>query len=378
MKAAWFTDTWLPAMDGVVSSLLSFKEEIEKRGHKIYLFVPGENNIDDFDEGIFYYKASPFKKYPNYRMASIFSIFCPRTKKIIRKIRPDIIHSHSPGVIGVHGVAASYKYGIPLIFTYHTFLEDSVYFASPSPLIQDIAGRLLRAWLKWYFRRCNAIIAPSNAAKIEIGRLAEKIIEVVPTGINVDRFSYGKGMVARKEMGLGNEKVVLHVGRIVKEKNLDLLVDAAPLLLNDVPDAIFIIVGEGPYAESLKHKVKEMKLNKKFIFTGFIEDEKLPDYYKCADIFAFPSKYETQGIVAIEAMAAGLPVVAARIRSLPEIIEDGKCGFLFNPDDAHDFAEKMTMSLRAKEMPEKAKKFAMEYSIEKCTDKLLSLYERFK
>jgi len=127
----------------------------------------------------------------------------------------------------------------------------------------------------------------------------------------------------------------------------------------------------------LKQRVRKADLEDNFIFTGFLEDEKLPDYYHAASIFAFPSKYETQGIVAIEAMATGLPVVAANVRSLPEIVEDGVCGFLFDADDAHDFAEKMVMALQSDGMGEEAKKKAANYSTKKCTDMLLSFYEGF-
>jgi len=377
MKIAWFTDTWLPTKDGVVTSILSFKGEIERRGHEIYLFVPGERDEDDFENRIFYYKSKPFKKYPDYRIAKICSLFGRRTKKIIEELNIDIIHSHSPAFMGVHGVIASHHYSIPLIFTYHTFLGDSVYLISSSPLIQKVAGKLLRVWLKWYFRRCDGIIAPSKAARDELQELADKEIEVIPTGIDIDRFARGDGKKARDEMGLENEKIILHVGRVVKEKNLDLMVDAAPLLLKKVPDAVFVIVGNGPYKDALKQKVRQANLENSFIFTGFVEDEKLPDYYHAADIFAFPSKYETQGIVAIEAMAAGLPVVAARVRSLPEIVEDRRCGFLFDADDARDFAEKMAMALQSGKMAEEAKKTAATYSIKKCTDTLISFYEGF-
>jgi len=377
MKIAWFTDTWLPTRDGVVTSLLSFKDEIEKRGNEIYLFVPGKSDKDDFDNRIFYYRAKPFRKYPNYRVARIRSLFGSRTKKLIGKMDIDIIHSHSPVLMGVHGVIASHYHSIPLVFTYHTFLGDSVYLLSSLPSIQHAARKLLRTWLKWYFRRCSGIIAPSRAARGEIKELTDGEIEIIPTGIDMERFAHGNGKKARDEIGVENGKIILHVGRIVKEKNLDLMVEAAPLLLEKIPDAIFVIVGEGPHADELKQKVRDASLENNFIFTGFVEDEKLPDYYHAADIFAFPSKYETQGIVAVEAMAAGLPVVAANVRSLPEIVENGKTGFLFDADDAHDFAEKMIVALDSGGMGEEARKAAGRYSIQKCTDMLLSFYEGF-
>ena len=379
MKIAWFTDTWLPTMDGVVCSLLSFKEELEKRGHEVYIFVPGKENRDDFDNRIFYYKSRVFGRYPNYRMVPLRSLLSPRTDRIIDRVKPDIVHSHSPAFMGLHGLIASRRGNTPLIFTYHTFLGDSVYLLSSSPFIQNAARKFLNSWLKWYFGRCDGIIAPSMAASNEISAFTEKHIEVIPTGINPERFAGGDGRRGREDMGLENEKVILHVGRVVKEKNLDLMIDAAPVVLDRFPDAKFVIVGEGPYSDELKRRVNDTNVERNFIFTGFLEDEKLPDYYQAADIFAFPSKYETQGIVALEAMAAGLPVVAARVRALPEVVEDGKCGFLFDADDAGDFAEKMVMAIEGsrERMSSEAKRIAALYSIEKCTDRLLSFYGRF-
>ena len=352
---------------------------MEKRGHEVYIFAPGKENRDDEKNKIFYYKSKPLKKYPNYRVISVRSIFFPRTSNIIKKIQPDLIHSHSPAFMGVHGVIASYRHAIPLIFTYHTFLGDSVYLISSLPSIQNAARKSFDLWLKWYFRRCDGIIAPSEAAKNELEVLTDKNIEVIPTGIDIKRFSNGDGGRARKEMGLENEKVILHVGRVVKEKNLDLMVDAAPLVIEKIPDAMFVIAGEGPYKKELENKVKNAGLEGNFIFTGFVDDAKLPDYYHAADVFAFPSKYETQGIVAVEAMAAGLPVVAARVRALPELVGDGKCGFLFEADDARDFAEKIVAALdgRNGSMASEARKVANSYSVEKCTDRLLSFYGRF-
>ncbi len=374
MEVAWFTDTWLPNRDGVVNSLLTFKNELEKRGHIVHLFVPGEEAGEKGN--IYTYKSKPFAKYQNYRIPSFFSLFSSRTAKIIGDIKPDIIHSHSPGILGTHAVIASFKYSIPLIFTYHTFIEDSIYFISDSILFQQISKRLLLTWLRWYLRRCNAFIVPSKATYEEIKHnLKKKEVHIIPTGINVERFVHGNGRRIRKKLGKDG-KIVLHVGRIVKEKNLDILVKVVPLLRKTYPDITFLIVGEGPARQELEALVKKKGVENYFLFTGFISDEELPDYYASADIFVFPSTYETQGIVALEAMAAGVPVVASRYRALPDLIEDGKNGFLFSPSSAEELTEKMCMAFENEKIREEGRKTAEEYSVEKCTEKLLSLYRR--
>ncbi len=370
MEIAWFTDTWLPARDGVVNSLLMFKKELEKRGHNIFIFAPGEKNAEE--DNVFYYKSRPLKVYKNYRLSSISSIFSQRTLKIIKKIEPDIIHSHSPGVIGTHAVVASYKMKIPLFFTYHTFVDDSIYLFFSKEKTQEFVKKLLYKWLRWYFRRCYCIIAPSKyTAKALRKKIMERKIEVLPTGIDIEKFSGGDGSEIRRRYK--DKKIILHVGRIVREKNLDLLIEAAPYILKRT-DAVFIIVGEGPAKAELEEKVKRKNLQKHFIFTGFVKDEDLPDYYKSADVFVFPSIYETQGIVAFEAMAAGVPVAASTAKALPDFIKDGENGYLFDPYDAEECAEKVIEAMESKEIAKRASKFVMGYSIEKMTDRLLEIY----
>ena len=375
MDIAWFTDTWLPTRDGVVTSLQSFKEELEKRGHQVYLFAPGTENRDDTEENIFYYKGRVFHGYPSYRVPSLFSLLTKRTERRIANIQPDVIHSHGPAIMGIHAVKAARSSKAPLLFTYHTMLEDSLHFVTTSPAMQAIVGRLLPIWLKWYFHRCQGVIAPSHAAAEEISHYSKEPIEVIPTGIDLDRFHQADGEMIRARHELDGP-VILHVGRIVQEKNLDLLVTAAQRILKEKPDAMFLIVGEGPYTDAVQQHVEKQGLTEHFLFTGFVPDEELPDYYAAADVFAFPSTYETQGIVAIEAMAAGMPVVAAAARALPELITDGKTGFLFQPGSADALADAILDALDA-DVTAAARETAATFSTERCTDRLILYYKRF-
>ncbi|MBC7128836.1 MAG: glycosyltransferase [Thermoplasmatales archaeon] len=367
MRIAWFTDTWLPTRDGVVTSLLLFKREIEKMGHEIYIFAPGKENYEE--DGVFYYKSKPFKKYANYRFVSLPSFFSKRTEKIIKRIKPNIIHSHSPGFMGIHALIASYKMQLPLFFTYHTFIDDSIYLVIKDKNFQNFAKKLLYQWLKYYMKRCSCIIAPSNyTARYINEKIIERSIEIIPTGIDIKRFSKGKN---KKD---NEKKIILHVGRIVREKNIDLIIEASPYILKKL-DTTFLIVGEGPARKEYEEKVIKKGLEKNFVFTGFVDDEKLLNYYHLADVFVFPSIYETQGIVALEAMASGLPVVAARAKALPDFITDGENGYLFDPYDAKEFAEKVIKAIDNKKVVEKGLEFVKNFSIEKMADKLVGLYE---
>ncbi|HDS59165.1 MAG TPA: glycosyltransferase family 4 protein [Thermoplasmatales archaeon] len=377
MKIAWFSDTWLPTRDGVVNSLLSFKEELERRGHQIFLFVPGDHTRDDRRQNIFYYRARPFRPYPAYRMPPLRSLLSPHTRRLLAAIQPDLVHAHSPGVTGLHGLLAARRQHLPYLFTYHTFLQDSVYLVTATPLGQQVVRRLLLAYLKWFFGQCTAVVVPSQAAREELAPLISVPLRVVPTGVDVERFAAGDGSRARRRLGLNDRPLVLHVGRVVREKNLDHLLAAAPLVLASVPHARFVVVGTGPYLEELRQKAQRQGLAEHVLFTGFVEEEDLPHYYAAADVFAFPSTYETQGIVALEAMAAGTPVVAARSRSLPELVEEGRTGFLFEPRLPADLADKLVQTLRNPSMADAARRTAGRYSQQRCTDRLMEVYEEF-
>jgi len=359
MKIAWFTDTWLPARDGVVTSLLSFKKVLEKE-HEIFIFAPSYENRREGN--IFYFRSKPFPKYPDYRISSLKPIFSRKIGKILMENDIDVVHSHSPAIIGTYAVTASRFASIPLIHTYHTFLHESTYLLSQT--MQKLTGKLLDMWLEWYFERCKAIVVPSKYMANKFKKYRKKI-EIIPTGVDIRKFER-----SNKER-INRGKIALYVGRIVKEKNIDAIINVSPLL----KDVKFVIVGEGPYRNELMKKAISMKA-KNVIFTGYVSDDELLDYYKSADVFVFPSTYETQGIVALEAMASGLPVVAARAKALPEFVIDGENGYLFSPYDTKDFAEKIEMALQDKNMGKRARKFVEKFDNEKMAEKLVNLYDR--
>ena len=373
MDVAWFTDTWLPNRDGVVTSLLSFKKVMEERGHNVYVFSPGLKNGEE--NGIFYYRAFKFPPYPQYRFPSPFSVFSRRSPSIIRKIGANIIHSHSPGVMGLHARVSSSKTKIPMVFTFHTFIDDSVYLLFKNERMQNISRNFIYKWLRWYTRQCKCIIVPSNYVKKRLEKIVGgKEFEIIPTGIDIEKFRKGDEKRARERYE--NKKIILHVGRVVKEKNIELLIKAAPHILKEV-DAVFMIVGEGPHRKNLEEMVGKMGISPHFVFTGFVEDDILLDYYRAADVFAFPSLYETQGLVALEAMAAGVPVVASRAKAIPDFIKDGENGYLVNPYDASEFAQKILEAMDDKEVIKRAKKFVEEYAIERMAERLMKTYEKY-
>jgi 1,2-diacylglycerol 3-alpha-glucosyltransferase len=379
MKIAMFTETWLPIKDGVVNSILSFKEELVKMGNEVYVFAPAEEEKDDFEKGVFYYKAKPVKGYTSYKLALKPTPFYQRTSQLMKELEIELIHSHSPGPLGVRGVAASFKLDLPIVFTYHTYVPDVVKYLPLEEPSQLIAQPIMDHWIRWYLRRCDAIIIPTKSRAKELKEQTKpediKQIFIVPTGINSSKFSKGDGERIRNALGAEDKQIILYVGRIVREKNLDLLISAAPLVLKSIPDALFLLVGEGPIRNELREKIKEKGLMNNFIFTGFVPEEELVDYYHSADAFVFPSTFETQGIVLLEAIASSLPIATANATPFPEIIKEGWNGFLFDPFDPKDCARSISKALKNSELITKNAKGTLEkFTTKKCTKKLLDAY----
>ena len=177
----------------------------------------------------------------------------------------------------------------------------------------------------------------------------------------------------RKKHSLGKKKIILHVGRLVMEKNLDLLINEAHSIVNKQPNARFLIVGKGPSEEYYKNAVKMKGLEEYFIFTGFVDRKELPDYYAAADVLAFPSKFDTQGLVVLESMACGTPAVVPKKSAAEEIVDEGKNGYCFS--EPVDFREKILLAMENKKgMSESAREKAALYDKADMAKKLEELY----
>ena len=397
MKLAYFTDTYLPTRDGVVTSILSFKEELEKKGHEVYIFCPGKRKGRvQQEKNVFRYAASSFALYPEYDIA-IFPYFADMKFK---KLRIDIMHSHALTTMGLAARHISKKKKMPSVATMHTLVPLATHYLKEGAMKKDVSTKfwelilkLVTAWatkrfvykidsdtfwdaLAWFFEPFDVVTCPSEYTRTI---MAEHGIQtqVVPNGIDTARFRPDiDTRKFRQSFGLEGKNVVLHVGRLTLEKNLDVLIDAAPLVKREHPDAVFLVVGSGPARAHFEKRISEKGLADSFIFTGSLPDDLLPLTYAACDMLAFPSTFETQGLVALEAMACGKPVVAAKDTAVSEVIAEKKNGYLFN-GTAQDFADKIAECLmKGAPFSKAARERALAYSKEKCAKKLISVYEQ--
>lgn len=349
MKIAMFTDTWLPTMDGVVNSIIQFRKCLEDEGHEVYIFAPGKKErVDPDDDHVFRFKSKTFKMYPDYRLA-----FYPskRTHDLLVEKDIDIIHNHGVAFMGVKAMIAAKFLNLPCVFNFHTKVTDAIHYY-PVSLSDNFLKRLTWIYLRYLLRRSNAVVAPSKQALDELKEECPNMrySKAVAPGIDKDRYHKDvDGSQIRNEMKLNGSDVLLHVGRISKEKNLDLILDAMPLIKTQNGDVHFIIVGDGPAKDYYKQHVKKKGLEDYVTFTGFVPEDKLPRYYAASDAFVISSKFETLGIVLIEALATGTIVTGIDHGVIPDIISHGKNGFLFN-DNKEDCAEKIAMSLENRKL----------------------------
>ncbi len=377
MKIALFTDSYLPTVDGVVTSVLTTRHQLEADGHEVVVFAPEDpRRRGTRDPNTIFVRARELRHYPGYR----FAILPGREVDRVKELGIDVIHIHGVGTVGIKGLWASWQARIPSVQTFHTMIQDTLPFYSPFGINLHVLERGLRLYLRVFLRKSTGVVVPSRAVLDEILALSPDapIAGVIPTGVDPDRFSPAvSGQSVRTKWGLNGSDVILHVGRVAPEKNLATVIHAFPRILEENPDTKLLVVGSGPYLERYYDLVRHMDLTGDVIFTGFVPDADLPRYYAAADAFAIASKFETQGIVVLEALAAGCPVAGANFRAIPEFVHEGENGFLFNPSDVPGCADAILRCLERRDaMRAAARESALPYSVVSCTRRLESVYER--
>ncbi|MGI0100415.1 MAG: glycosyltransferase [Candidatus Micrarchaeaceae archaeon] len=377
LRIAFYTDSFLPAVDGVVVSILNFRKELEKRGHEVYIFASGTDKTKSMTKGdkrVVVVRGLKFKKYPQYSLALF-----PLTSKISTfNIKMDINHAQTPFMMGVHSLLISKVERTPIIGSFHTLFTDRNVIRDYAIDSKFLASKVVKYSWKYarlFYNRCDGVTVPSSTMKGMLDRKGIKNVCVVPNGIDTSKFneSVDGSAVRRKLVRKRGEKLVMYVGRLSKEKRIETLIKAAKLLRDE--NIRFAIVGSGPAHAHYEDMVKRMHLDK-VVFTGFVENRHLPKYYSACDLFCIPSMFETQGVVSLEAMACGKPVVGANYLALKELISNGRNGEKFRPLDSGDCARKIKKVIYNIDSYKGMADTAKRYSIERATDDLLNLYGR--
>lgn len=361
MRIGVFSDSYRPYTSGVVTSICTFKREMAKIGHETFIFAPSYPNYRDEEENIFRFFSVPAPSNPDFTLAVPL---WPRVNAVAKKVGLDIVHVHSPFILGQTGARCSRKLDLPLVFTYHTLYDQYVHYV---PMGQTIARELAIKYSSYFGNRCDLVITPSAEIRTLIkGYGITSPIEVIPTGVDVEKFRNGDPKWLRRQYHIPEyRKICLFVGRLNREKNLSFLIQAFRRVKEKEPEVCLVIIATGPQEKELKKLVINlgMSLNKDVIFAGFLPSENLVDAYCGADVFTFASVTETQGIVLVEAMAAGLPVVAVKATGSQEMVQQGRQGLLVDHDEER-FASELLRLLGDSEMAARFRKAAVERASE--------------
>ncbi len=332
MRIGYFTDTYTPQINGVVTSMRLFKRALEARGHELYVFAPQPEHHDDGDMTV-RFPSVPFVFQREMRMAAPLSISALRT---LDTIGLDVIHSHDPFSIGLFGLSYARRRKITHVHTYHTLYPEYVHYIWETKITKQLARRLSRE----FCNACDSIVAPSTKIQLCLTEWGVNVpIEVIATGIDVERYAKRddvktKNLRERLAISTG-DRVLLFVGRLGREKNIEMLLHSLTLLSES--RALLLIVGDGPHRPELEALVSQLGLQERVRFAGYLQRDDVIAAYQLSTLLAFASTSETQGLVIGEAMATGLPVVAVEDHAVEDFVVDGRTGYVV-PERAVDLA----------------------------------------
>ena len=389
MRIVYFTDAYWPRVNGVTVSVQTFADALKRRGHEIRIVCP-EYPEDREATG-------PTDELGVIRIPSVGSFFSKEDRfsnplKLVDILpqldafNPDVVHVQTEFSFGTMGRHYCRTRGYPVVSTCHTHWEQ--YFEHYIPgMPSRFARAIARTIMRTAYRNDSLIVVPSQQiAKVLTAYGIKKEFPLIPTGIDADFF---KPNAARDERvarallerfpGLAIGPFLLFVGRVGQEKNVAFLFEVLKRVLAVRPDATLLLVGDGPYRSVLQKRSVDMGLKDSCLFTGYMPREELPSIYAMADIFVFPSKTETQGLVTIESMLCGTPVVAIGEMGTADVMAGDNGGFMVK-DNLEDFTARVLQlldddALRAAKSAE-ALEYAQRWTVEGMTDKLEVLYRR--
>jgi len=332
LRIAFFTNYYHPVVNGVVRSVASFREILTKQGHMIFIFAQSANEYKDDEPFIFRYPSLSLPLPMDIAAVIPVSSF---VDQLLPALKLDVIHTHHPILLGQTAASKAADLNVPLVFTFHTqYWEYTHYVPFPQEAIQEFLKNAIHSWLRVFMQKCQHIVIPSESIKEILIREygLEDRYTVIPTGTDLQPFLHADGKSLRQSKGWQDDKVLISIGRLAAEKNWETLLRAAAQVYTQHSAMRLVLIGDGPDKQTLELLAAELGIAECVTFTGQVPFDEIPAYLKAADLFVFASVTETQGLVTIEAMAAGLPVVAVDGSGTHDIVDHDKEGLLVEND----------------------------------------------
>jgi 1,2-diacylglycerol 3-alpha-glucosyltransferase len=374
LRIAVFSDSFLPILNGVSISIDALVTELRNRGHSVHIYTASSPFYKDSDPNTFRFTAFDTPVAKQYPLA--FPPFYPMLRRF-RRHTYDLIHSHTPFTVGFVGLRWAESHELPIVSTYHTLYDRYAHY------IPFLPKRYVRFKIakhtNFYYNNVDHVITPSDAAMKWLQRHSVTTdISVIPTGAPRRRMMDRSEV--RQSLGIPPEqRILLYVGRLAKEKNMGVLFEMAAIAMNQDPSLRLWLVGDGPYRGECAAMVRALGIGDRVKFVGFVPRPDVDPYYEAADLFVFSSITETQGLVVQEAMAYGVPAVAVVGGGASAGIVEGENGFIVR-NDPHSFAERVLTVMADDRLHARlgdgASQFVRLHGATEMTDKVLEVYRR--
>ena len=384
MRIAIFSDTYTPDINGVATSTKILKDELINHGHEVLVVtseLPSESDYeDDPNDNILRVPGLEIQALYGYRACNIYSF---KGMKEIKSMNIDVIHVQTEFGIGIFGRIVGEALNIPVVYTYHTMWADYSHYVNPinSTAIDGLIKKAITRISKFYGDKSAELIVPSIKTKEALEKYGlHKNMHIIPTGLELDKFdpkNKDDKLInqIKEKYGIKDQFIVTFLGRIAKEKSIDVLIDAMKEIVKENDNILCLIVGGGPYLDELKELVKDDQIEKYIIFTGPKLSQEVPSYYHLSNVFVSASVTETQGLTYIEAMASGIPAVARYDQNLENVIIDGVNGYFFKETNELVSILLNMMNSDCSKMAREAYLHAMKFSSEVFYEKVIDVYK---
>ena len=379
MRILMVSDVYFPRINGVSTSIQTFRRSLHAAGHETTLIAPEYPAGASNDEtGVLRVASRYLPRDHEDRIVKRAALRALHPR--LSELAFDLVHIQTPFIAHYEGLRIARALGVPAVETYHTYFEEYLHHYVPF---------LPRALMRFIARRftvsqcapLDALVVPSRAMLTALQNYGVQCpMRIIPTGMEMDRFARGDGQVFRAQLAIAPDTPTLvHVGRIAYEKNIDFLLRMFVKVIHSVPEAVLIVAGEGPALSHCKSQAASLGIASRVRFVGYLSREAaLLDCYKAGDLFVFSSRTETQGLVLLEAMALGVPVLSTAYMGTVDIVTPQR-GACHAPDNEDGFAALAVALLkdpqRRAAMSAEGKAFASTWSAEATTRQLTDLYE---
>ncbi len=376
MRILIFSNAYKPSISGVVTSISLFRQALRHAGHTVSIIAPQYTGYQDDETDIFRFPAIDLTSQIDLSLAIPIKTFMERT---VTGLMPDVIHSQHPVVMGDVAANFAQKLNVPLVFTYHTLYGE--YLQKHLHIASEWVKAMMDQIIAHYLKQCNHIIAPTAAVYDLIQNRYHPTtpVSIIPTPVDLQQYRKLEPNRVRSKYGLERKlKILLYVGRLSEEKNLKFLLCTYARIARSQPQTRLMLVGKGPAEATLRKQTMKLNIAHQVIFTGGVPHDEIPHYAAAATCFVFPSQTETQGLVLIENMAAGTPVVAVASPPAMDILKAG--GGIVTPPNEEAFAAAILHLLEnhgeRRRMGEMARTIAGQYDIMSATAALTEVYRQ--